>query len=122
MIGSNFRPWGQLDWLLSKLPNVKWDLLACLSYEDRYDATMLNLKQKDLLNRSLFLKILDPPSKDTQKIIDKLVVNQSKLNALDNLVHEIEEHQLLEPYSKIVESLNNFLKSSSGNVVLDIST
>lgn len=122
MIGKYFRPWGQIEWILPKLPKVKWDLLSCLSTEDRFDATMLVLKQNDLLYNTLFLKIIDPPSKDSLTLQSKLDVNGDKLRNEPNFTYEIEDHKLLEPYNLIVESVTTFIKKSSGNIIFDIST
>jgi len=122
MIGNYFRPWGELNWLLPKLPNVKWDLIGCISTEDRFIATLLELEKAGQINQLLFYTIIDPPSKDTSIIQDKLTVNQSKLLASIKSIIKIEDHKLLEPYKEIVDSINNFLKTSSGNVIIDIST
>lgn len=122
MIGNNFRPWGELNWLLSKLPKEKWDLIGCLSVEDRFIGTLLSLEKTDQINRSLFLKVIDPPSKETSIIQSKLLANQSKLKAATKSSYQIEEHELLEPYKNIVDSINGFLKESDGNIIVDIST
>jgi hypothetical protein len=68
------------------------------------------------------LKILDPPSKDTAKILKNIQVNLAKLQNVPNLNFTVEDHDLLEPYSKIIESLRGFIQNGSGNVIVDIST
>lgn len=122
MIGNYFRPWGELEWLLPKLPKVKWDLISCLSVEDRFIASILVLEKNNILNQSLFFKVLDQPSKDSPIIKIKLEANQSKLQAATNSPMQIEEHKLLEPYGEIVDSINRFVLISQGNVIIDIST
>jgi len=122
MIGNNFRPWGKLNWLIPKLPIVKWDLIGSISTEDRFIATLLELEMAEQINQSLFYTIIDPPSKDTSIIRDKLAANESKLRVSTKSVIKIEEHKLLEPYKEIVDSINAFLKLSSGNIIIDIST
>lgn len=122
MIGNHFRPWGKLNWLLPKLPKVKWDLISCLSTEDRFVATLLELKKVDQVNHSLFYTIIDPPSTDAHIIQSKLAANESKLQALIQSNIQLEAHKLLEPYKEIIDSINNFLQISSGNIIVDIST
>lgn len=121
MIGNHFRPWGELNWLISKLPKVKWDLIACLSVEDRFIGTLLSLNENDQINRSLFLKVIDPPSKETSIINNKLQVNQTTLKSVVNSGTEIEDHDLLEPYKDIINSVSRFWEKSDGNIIVDIS-
>lgn len=117
MIGDFLRPWGRLTWLLPKLPQIKWDLLACLSTEDRFNSAFNILQAKEKLNSSRFYKIIDPASQDSVIIAEKLQTNGSYINGCS-----LEEHQLLEPSHRIVDSVNNFIKDCTGNVILDIST
>lgn len=122
MIGSYFRPWGELNWLLPKVPQIKWDLISCLSTEDRFMATLLELEKTDQVNQCLFYKIIDPPSKDSSIIADMIAANEGKLKAATQSQLNIEDHNLLEPYKDIVNSINKFLETSSGNIIIDIST
>ncbi|RZJ78269.1 MAG: hypothetical protein EOO47_14355 [Flavobacterium sp.] len=121
MIGNRFRPWGELEWLLPKLPSVKWDIFSCLSPENRFVATFDILQEKVKINNALFLKIVDPPSKDSDDIKFKLEANEVILKE-SKVQCDIEEHELLEPYKKIVDTTNAFLRKSNGNVIVDIST
>jgi hypothetical protein len=122
MIGNYFRPWGELKWLFPKLPRVKWDLLGCLSTEDRFIATLQHLEKEQLINQSLFYKIIDPLSNDTVVINAKLLDSESKLRSSTQSPIQIEDHNLLEPYQEIVESTNKFLDTCSGSIIIDIST
>jgi len=121
MIGNHFRPWGELGWLLPKLPKVKWDLLSCLSTEDRFASTLTILQNKAEINSSLFLKIIDPPSKDSEAIKSKIDANEAILKNISPQC-QIEQHELLEPYKKIVDRTNEFIAGSTKNIILDIST
>ena len=122
MIGNKFRPWGELSWLLSKLPKIKWDLISCLSTEDRYIKTLKELEKIEQVNKCLFYKLIDPPSNDSSEISSILNQNEKALKAATQATLEVEEHYLLEPYKNIVDSTNRFLNTSSGNIIVDITT
>ncbi len=121
MIRNHLRPWGDLKWVLSKYPQVNWDFIGCVATEDRFASSFSVLKKDFQINRKLFLKVIDPPSEQSNKVTLRLSENETLLKDIDATV-DIQEHFLLEPYGNIVEALNNFLNQSSGNIVLDIST
>lgn len=122
MIGNYFRPWGELGWILPKLPDVKWDLISCLSTEDRFISASRALELRKILDQSHFFKIIDPPSSDSDSILAKLAANHGKLQEFTNSSFSIESHELLEPYSLIVKSVNSIIQKSQGSVIVDIST
>jgi hypothetical protein len=121
MVGAFFRPWGEFNWLLNKLPNIKWDFIGCLSTEDRFDGAFSILHTNRIINKSLFFRIEDPPSIDSEIISTKLNANNEKLkNCGASFV--VEDHKLLEPNSEIVKSIKSFAANCTGNVIVDIST
>lgn len=122
MIGNYFRPWGELEWLLPKINVNSWDLISCLSTEDRFIAALSILSEKTNLKKALFFKIFDPPSKDQSNIELRLESNKNIVETYSHIPSIIEDHTLLEPYKKIVDSVSNFLKETDGNIILDIST
>lgn len=113
-----YRPWGNLDWLLGKIPARKWDYLGCLSTEIRCLTTVSFLNDNKLLGNATLFEIIDPTDTSTHKSLrnDNRVIIE-KLGAKI----AIENHLLLEPLNLIVESLREFLKNSNGSVILDIS-
>ena len=54
---SNYRPWGTLNWLMSKIDNVSWNLIGCLGTEDRSLGVYGQMFSS--LNSSKMLRILD---------------------------------------------------------------
>lgn len=106
-----------MNWLLSKSSINKFDLITCLATEDRCLLAYEVLKVNDALSNAIFFEIVDPI--DTKEHI-KLRDN-NKASILTNHAKLIEKHILLEPVDNIIRSINNFLKLSSGNIVLDIS-
>jgi hypothetical protein len=121
MIGEKFRPWGKFEWVLSKIPKEKWDFIGCLSTEDRFIASVRMLEKANLLNRSLFFKIIDPPSQDSEIISRILSINEKKLHK-EVKSSTVVEHQLLEANVKIVNSIKTFLQNTNSNIIVDIST
>lgn len=122
MLGDNFRPSGDLTWILKKLPIDKWDVIGCLSFEDRCLGALLDLHQQDKLANVLYFKIVDPPSKDSKEIAAKLEDNTTKFHAIGRSKNELQQFGLLEPVGKVIEAINSIVTKSSGNIILDIST
>lgn len=120
MLSNNSRYWGSAEWIFPKLPKTQWDLLGCISTEDRFLAGLEYLNHKKIINRNLFFQIDDPNSKDTE-LINKLInKGKKKLKDLGRKESEIEIHNLLEPQYIFIDSINKFT-SSSENLIVDIS-
>ncbi len=112
-----FRPWGELKWLLSKLPSEKFSLLGCLATEIRCSGTFKELSDLNLLHFSKFLEITDPTNTGVH---DEL---RNKCKAFIESIakpNEVEQHSLLEPTEKIINSCNALIEKSNGQIVLDI--
>jgi hypothetical protein len=122
MLAKSYRPWGDLEWVLSKLPKIKWDIIGCMSTEDRFIGAAKVLRERDQIGTALFHRITDPISKDTELINSMLDKNQAELLSIGYHANEIQAHSLLEQTNLIIESTSNFLKASGGNIILDIST
>ncbi|WP_127125069.1 hypothetical protein [Pseudoflavitalea rhizosphaerae] len=118
MAKSVFRPWGNLNWLTSKLSETQWCLYGCLSTEERCRAVFQSLVENKILARELFVEIKDPEETEEHEI--RRTENKESLQQINQAL-EIESHFLLEPLNKIVDSITLFLKRSNGNIILDIS-
>jgi hypothetical protein len=114
-----FKPWGELTWLLSKLTIEKFTLMGCLATEARCAGTYRELVKVDKVHYSKFLEITDPGNTAAHDDLRKLCKDMIDSIALPN---DIEQHYLLEPTEKIVNSFKTFVEKSNGNVVLDITT
>ena len=121
MLGNHFRPWGQLAWIFNKIQNKKWSLLGCLSTEERCLASFHLIKAYDHLGNLFFLQINDPPSKFTKITSEILEKRRRDFISLGGKTSEIEEHELFENYNKLVDSIEQFIKKSTGNIIMDIS-
>lgn len=121
MIGEFYRPWGELDWLIGKFPDIKWKLISCLSIEDRTSATIDILAESKSFDSGLFIKVLDPPSAFSKSAESLININERKLLKINSNI-TIEECHLLEKIHVVIDIVNNFVPSGSENILLDIST
>jgi hypothetical protein len=112
-----FKPWGELDWLLSKTTQKEFDLIACLSTEERCTNAYSILYNEGALKNIKFLEVIDPTDSSTH--IDLREKNKTIISLPHQLF--IEQHKLLEPVDIIVKSVHSFINSSNGNIILDIS-
>lgn len=122
MLGNNFRPWGHLSWILGKISPVKWSVLGCLSPEERCISTLELIKLFDSLYQPFFIKVIDPPSRfsaEADTLIEKRI---ERFIALVGNPNFIEDHELFQQHYKIVSSVEKFVKTSNGNVLIDISS
>jgi hypothetical protein len=106
---------------LKKYPEKKWDIIGSISTEDR----CLGIFDKSIsINKNTvrLFEIIDPPSKNTKVIQEKIALNKNKYLALGGLASEIETHQLMEQHHLIVSSIDNFLINTTGNIIFDITT
>lgn len=122
MLGDHFRPLGELSWILNKLPIEKWDIIGCLSFEDRFKGALQYLTENEKAGNAIYFKITDPPSKDSKLVNEKITKNVAEFLSLNRSENEIQDFKLLDSTNKIVESIKAFLDSSDGNIILDIST
>src|SRR5579871_3801764 len=54
---SNFIPWGELPWLMSRLSGRQWAFIGCVSHEDRFLSALTVLKTASV--RATFVRIFD---------------------------------------------------------------
>jgi|ERR1043165_3643271 hypothetical protein len=119
---NNKRYWGEIQWVFSHLPEMKWSYIGAISTEDRSVQTLSYLKSKNCLLESIAYEIHDPPSTQ-QALVEKLIKkNRKKFASILQDRNKIEEHGLLEGYQKYISSIDKFLTNSTENIVLDISS
>lgn len=118
---SNYRPWGTLDWLLSKINNVPWGLIGCMGTEYRSLEVYRQLESK-LCSAKLF-RILDGDFKysdDTKNILEDRFKEVNNI-AGGNASNIVEDHQLLETQHKILSPVENYI-SDMQDIILDVSS
>jgi len=122
MLTQNFRPWGLYPWIFSKIKNREWDILACLSTEDRCLGAPYHGEKIKHIRSNQFLEITDPEPIYKTKAAIKLKVNKQKLEALYSQPVNIFPFDLLGSPVLLKEHIKNFISNSAGNVIFDISS
>jgi len=120
-MGTLYRPWGQLQWLLEQYGTTKWDLFGSLSTEDRCLAVRNTLYNRHSLNNTYLAQIRDADSLYSI-VISQLIRNRTQdLLQLGGSIHDIGQHELFESPETVIAAALKFSKSSIGNVIIDIS-
>lgn len=116
----NFKPWGKLEWLLSKINNYQYSFYGCLSTEDRSLEAFKIILNSNLFNHK-FLEVIDPEPWDT--IIhqeNRKKIKEELQKQFSNVI--IESYDLLCPIDNVQRSISSFIANSNGNILLDISS
>lgn len=122
-IGSSFRPWGRLNWLLRRITVANsWSLLGCIGTEKRSLATFRQLSKSGQLGSYTMLRIKDSRSRHSDLCDVRLDERLVEFHADGGDDTRILDHGLNEEQWMIVEQLNSFLGSSSENVILDVTS
>lgn len=121
MLGEHFRPWGQLHWVLSKIPKQTWSVLGCVATEDRCVAVWQYMRAAEKIGRSVFLEISAEPSRFTELSTKLKNAQREKIEAAGTPTEGMRKHELLDKHEKIVSAADDFLKVASSSVILDIS-
>lgn len=122
MLSNSFRPWGKLKWLLDKTLEPNWNLITCLSTEERFIGTFNLLSFENKLNGAQFIKINDPAEFTPKETVKKLSENEGIIRHSNKIKTSIYEIDLLAQNSEIINLIKTIKANSSENVVIDIST
>jgi len=121
MLGESFRPWGELDWLMSKSRAENWHVVGCASFEERCYGLQSRLPGDSVIS-SLYFNILPPESSDRSNQTKKLARSIDQLKRSGVSEDQILEVQLHDSISNFINPLSEFLASTNGNIILDISS
>lgn len=124
-MGSCFKPWGNIDWLLKKTSNMeRWGYLGCISTEDRSTCALEWLDQHDALNVCEMWKIEDVPrlSDNPHKVKneEKYKVQIEKYKAIANEDPAI--FGLFQSDECASSKFSAFVKKTDGNIIFDVSS
>jgi hypothetical protein len=115
----HFRPWGEFEWVLDRMAPIEWDLLGCISFEDRSTSALELISNKNALLVNQFLRITDPIS-ELSSLAD------SRMKEVEEDYRRIVQHNvfisdlnLLCSNNDIVNAFLMFIDACSGNVVID---
>ncbi|WP_417726208.1 hypothetical protein [Roseovarius sp.] len=115
-----FRPWGQLQWLMGKLPGGNWSFLGTLGTEDRCTTALSQLAPE--IVQQTFIKIYDPHMSPAAAFEARFQEIEKRLSNAGLRPEEIVEADLLQDIDSIEEVSTSFIESASNRVVLDISS
>lgn len=116
-----YRPWGPLDWVMDRLPGLRWGLFGSLSTEDRCAATLAALGNERVTSPHL-LKILDPDMPVTEPFAERHEEMRQRLLAAGCPAESIVDAPLLATIDEMAAQLNGFLRRSGQHVILDITS
>src|SRR5205807_1612594 len=109
-----------LHWVLRRLGDYEWDLYGCMSTEDRSASVCDQLASNGILGSARMANIAEPHGhRKSGDIAARKAMRRGQLEALVG-PGSFEDHNLLEPYSAIVESGSSFTTHSKGKIALDI--
>lgn len=121
MIGC-FRPWGELRWVLEKIPVVDWSLLGAISPEDRCLSTWLAAKGVGRVHAESLLRIVDKESRFVEQTESqaKALIGEYVRNGGD--LHAVKDCPLFASHNDLVAIVDGFVRDFGPNVILDISS
>ena len=104
------------------MPDGGYDFVGCLSTEDRCLTSRLLCSQRVRLEREMLVCIADADSQYTDIIEEKLENNRLKYQVHGGNLDNVHDCSLLASRGSVVQSIDQAIHESGGNIVLDIST
>jgi hypothetical protein len=117
---SEFRPWGQMAWILPKLSLSSWSILGVLGTEERCTALLGALETANI-SFSRFLHILDPSPFPEADFDARYAERKTALLSAGADASEMPEVELLSDIDTIRDQFDAFKLKASENVILDVS-
>lgn len=117
---SQFRPWGQLSWILPKLGPEDWSFLGVLGTEDRCSAAFSSCMGH--IDSRRFLKILDPHLSPRSAFDARFEANRQQLMALGCKGEDFRSVDLLQDIDGIEDEISDFLNQCGSRLILDLSS
>lgn len=118
---SNYRPWGHIDWLLSRLPHASWSLLGCCGTESRSIALPCYFGRGRFDHASL-LAISDPDPLDAAAFSERLDLRRDQLKTAGFDSAEILDRNLLSGIDEIRSHVTDLADRGATGLILDITS
>jgi hypothetical protein len=123
MIRSDFRPWGDLTWMLDHLQAQQWAFACATSMEDRCLAAMQTLQDRGGVGESLIFRIQDADSRYFEETEKKTDANEALFKQLGRVENDFQRRLLLGRYGDIASDIATFLnRPSVTDLIIDISS
>ncbi|MXW52054.1 hypothetical protein F4X86_01665 [Candidatus Saccharibacteria bacterium] len=115
------RPWGHVDWLLGKLGDVPWSLLACCGSETRSIALAQHLGRHRLRSAEI-VAIHDAEPLNPHAHKKRLLARRDSLLKCGYRENEIRDVELLAGLDDKVEPLQRLIAGGSTRLIIDVTS
>lgn len=117
------RPWGTLNWIVKQLSTIStWSLLGVLGTEHRSLATWRVLKNLGNLGHYSLLNIMDVSSRHSALFRSRDGERKAEFLSEHGQQDRVHQFQITAEHFRIVECLQEFLKHSGEDVIIDITS
>jgi hypothetical protein len=116
------RPWGPVDWTMTKLPGRTWSLIGCLGPEERSLGLWEYLTARNLLDRSVLVSIAPQGNRYFSEFQNQIANRDNELSAMGRPSEGVWQSSLFATSGELVALADRFLSISGPHVILDIST
>ncbi len=114
----HLRPWGPLEWILTRLKVPSWGLLGCNSAEERCIATFRELRSTTSL--ACLVRIHDPEPADKAAFLTITDRHKGEMGAVPFTV-QLPDAPLMADLDEINQHVETLRKGPDRTVILDIS-
>ena len=118
---SLFRPWGHIDWLIGRLNDRQWSLLACCGTEERSIALPTYFGRRRFSSVEV-VAIRDPQPLNREDIDSRLACRQESLRNSGFLEKEISSVKLLAGLQDTVQPIVRLADKGSASIIIDITS
>lgn len=123
MIRTEFRPWGDINWILDNLQPERWSFAGAVSMEDRCISSIEILVKKKAIQSAIIFRIQDAESRYFAEVERKTDVNEIKFKKIRGAHHEYITRSLLGRHGNIALDIDNFFNNGDvTDLVIDISS
>ena len=121
MIRGEWRPWGQLDWLLSHTTVTQWDLIGCVATEPRCLSSLKVLTRFRGPTNAQFFQITDEDSRFQSHSVALLTERREQLRTLIGGRCNIRPCHLFDLQADLVRQIDESSDLTGNSVLVDIS-
>lgn len=122
MLSQHFRPWGLYSWVFPRIQDREWDILACLSTEERCLGAPYHCKRSVSIRSTQFLQVVDPEPIYRKKAESKITKNYADLCEFWGQPIKLFTFDLLGSPVLLKEHIMKLIDNSSGSIIVDISS